>query len=120
MNSRYKGAVSDRDLDRYFPVRISIVIFAGLPPREWSVKYTAMREWLIETVGNNRHAVLSSTSLGDAGHDARPLRELGRRAKLRRALRGPNRADRRAPKTMRDCRPRGESASRFVKRPALS
>jgi hypothetical protein len=64
MNSRYKGAVNDRDLDRYFPVRISIVIFAGLPPREWSVKYTAMREWLTKTVGNNRHAVLSGTSPG--------------------------------------------------------
>ncbi len=64
MSTRYKGAVRDRDIDRHFPVRISVVIGAGLDPHEWSVKYSLMHDWLRETVGNDRHAVRSVRSLG--------------------------------------------------------
>lgn len=64
MRPRYKGAVNDRDIDHYFPVRVSVVIYAGLPPPEWSVKYTAMCDWLGRTVGNSRYAVVSATSPG--------------------------------------------------------
>lgn len=64
MSSRYKGAVKNHELDRYFPVRISIVIGMGLPQREWGVKYSAMLEWLRTTVSSDRHAVLPGTSPG--------------------------------------------------------
>jgi hypothetical protein len=63
VNRRYKGAVSDRDIDRYFPVRISIMIGMGLPAREWSAKYSSMVAWLAQTAGGG-HAVLSSTAPG--------------------------------------------------------
>jgi hypothetical protein len=54
MNPRHKGAVKDRDLERYFPVRLSIVVGMGLPAHEWSVTYSAMRDWLATTVGEAR------------------------------------------------------------------
>jgi hypothetical protein len=56
--------VKDRDIDRHFPVRISVVIGGGIDPREWSVKYSLMVDWLGETVGNYRHAARSVRSLG--------------------------------------------------------
>jgi hypothetical protein len=64
MSRRYKGAVSDRDVDRYFPVRISIVIGMGLPAREWGVTFSAMLDWLKETAGHGRHVVLPQTAPG--------------------------------------------------------
>jgi hypothetical protein len=62
--SRYKGAIKERDIDRYFPVRISIVIGMGLPAGEWGVTFSAMLDWLKETAGYGRHAVLSDTAPG--------------------------------------------------------
>jgi hypothetical protein len=52
--SRYKGRVKDSEkdseIDRYFPVRISVPIGMGPPAREWSVTYSATarprRRWL--------------------------------------------------------------------------
>jgi hypothetical protein len=35
--SRHKGWVKDSEIDRYFPVRISVPIEMGSPAREWSV-----------------------------------------------------------------------------------
>ena len=62
--SRYKGAVKDRDIERYVPVRISIVIGMGLPAREWGVTFSAMLAWLKKNAGNGRHEVLSATAPG--------------------------------------------------------
>jgi hypothetical protein len=63
MSSRYKGAMKDHQLEAYFPVRLSIVIGAGLPQREWSIKYSLMVSWLA-ALGADRHAVLPSTAPG--------------------------------------------------------
>ncbi len=59
-----KPSDKDRDLDRYFPVRISIVIGMGLPPGKWGTTFSAMLDWLKETAGNGRHAVLSDHAPG--------------------------------------------------------
>jgi hypothetical protein len=64
MSRRYKRAVGDRDVDRYFPVRISIVIGMGLPAREWGITFSARLDWLRETAGHGRHAVLPGTVRG--------------------------------------------------------
>ena len=64
MNPRHKGAVKEYQLQAHFPVRITFVIGLGLPLREWGIKYSLMRTWLTETVGGDRHAVLSGTAPG--------------------------------------------------------
>src|SRR5258708_1795714 len=64
MNSRHKGSVKDRDLERYFPVRISIAIGMGLAAREWGVTFSAMLDWLMENAGHGRHAVVPDTAPG--------------------------------------------------------
>jgi hypothetical protein len=51
-------------LERYFPVRIAFAAGMGLPAREWSVTYSTMHQWLIATVGLDRHAVLGSNPPG--------------------------------------------------------
>jgi hypothetical protein len=62
---RHKRSVMDRDLESYFPVRLSSVIGADLPPREWSAKYSLMAGWwLAKTVGADWHVVLSDTAPG--------------------------------------------------------
>ena len=61
----HKRSVKDRDPESYFPVRLSIVIRADLPPREWSAKYSLMVGWwLAKTVGADWHVVLSDTAPG--------------------------------------------------------
>ncbi len=64
MNPRHKGSVKDRDLERYFPVRISIAIGVPSPAGPWSVAYSAMLDWLRQNVGYQHHAVLSGMAPG--------------------------------------------------------
>jgi hypothetical protein len=64
MRSRYKGAVKDHQLEAYFPVRITLVQGLGMETRDWSLKYSAMLEWLREKVGGGRHEVLSDYQPG--------------------------------------------------------
>jgi hypothetical protein len=64
MSSRHKGAVKDHQLEAYFPVRITLVQGLGMEMRDWSIKYSAMLDWLRQTVGADRHEVLSDYEPG--------------------------------------------------------
>jgi hypothetical protein len=46
------------------PFGITVVSGLGLPAAEWSLRYSAMLDWLTRTIGNGRHAVQTDAGPG--------------------------------------------------------
>jgi hypothetical protein len=61
---RNKGAVKKHQLEAYVPVWITLVQGLGMEQRDWSRQYSAMVKWLRETIGGERHEVLSDYQPG--------------------------------------------------------